>query len=139
MKVYLILFPKRKQFTVNHKRPVNLDLGSLKFPPMAIASILHRTSGIVLFLLFPVMLYLLSLSLHSGATFNQLQHMLVNPVWKLLLWAFNMALIYHILAGIRHLLIDFGFGEGLSAGRNSANFVIALAIILSVLLGVWIW
>ncbi len=124
---------------MNHKRPVNLDLGSLKFPPMAIVSILHRISGLVLFLLFPYMLYLLSLSLHSETTFMQMQMILANLFGKLLLWAFSAALAFHLLAGIRHLIMDLGFGECVEAGRRSAISVIVLAFVAVIFLGIWIW
>lgn len=129
----------RKKYTVNHKRPVNLDLGSMKYPPMAIVSILHRISGLVLFLLLPMMLYFLCLSLRSAESFAHLQTLLTSPYCKVLLWGFSAAFVYHLIAGIRHMMMDLGFGEGLHAGRVSANVVIVLAIILAVILGVWIW
>lgn len=124
---------------MNHKRPVNLDLGSLTYPPMAIASILHRISGIVLFLLLPPMLYVLHLSLASEASFTQLQQCLQNPYYKLILLGFSAAFAYHVLAGIRHMVLDTGWGEGLVAARRSAIALIALAVISTVFLGVWIW
>lgn len=124
---------------MSQKRPINLDLGTMKFPPMAIASILHRVSGVVLFLLLPPMLYLLRLSLKNSESFSQLQILLASPYYKLLLWAFSAALIFHLLAGIRHLLMDIGYGEELHSGRYSAIFVIAMAVILTILLGIWIW
>ncbi|WP_045107035.1 succinate dehydrogenase, cytochrome b556 subunit [Legionella hackeliae] len=124
---------------MNQKRPINLDLGTMKFPPMAIASILHRISGLVLFLLMPAMLYFLAISLQSPNSFMALQQMLGQPLHKLVLWAFSAALIYHMLAGIRHLLMDLGYGEDVKSGRRSAIFVITLAIILTLLLGIWIW
>lgn len=124
---------------MNNNRPVNLDLFSMKFPAMAIASILHRISGILLFLLMPAMLYLLDQSLHSEASFSQMQILLANPLWKLVVWAFGSSLIYHLLAGIRHVLMDIGFGEHLSAGRKSAGLVILLAVVLAILWGVWLW
>lgn len=124
---------------MNHKRPVNLDLGSLKYPPMAIASILHRMSGLVLFLLLPFMLYLLSISLRSAESFDQMHQLVTSPYCKLLLWAFSAALMFHLLAGIRHMLMDIGVGEHLSEGRASAIIVIVTSLILTVLLGVWIW
>ena len=129
----------RKTTTVNQKRPVNLDLSSLKYPPMAIVSILHRISGLVLFLLLPMMLYFLSLSLRSAASFDDLQTILACAYTKLLLWVFSSALIYHVMAGIRHMLMDLGWGEQLVTGRRSAVTLIILSIILTVLLGVWIW
>jgi len=124
---------------VNHKRPVNLDLGSLKYPPMAIASILHRISGLVLFLLLPLMLYFLSLSLHSAASFDDLHSMLKSPYYKLFVWAFSAAFGFHVMAGIRHVFMDMGFGEELVTARRSAIVVIGFAIILTIFLGFWIW
>ena len=125
--------------TVNHKRPVNLDLGTLKFPPMAIASILHRISGLVLFILLPIMMYFLSASLKSSESFDHLQGVLTNPYSKLVLWGFSSAMTYHVIAGIRHIFMDMGIGEELVSARRSATMLIALAIILTLCLGVWIW
>ncbi len=124
---------------MNKKRPVNLDLGSLKFPPMAIASILHRISGLVLFIFLPVMLFILGKSLQSEEVFVQTKTMLASPYYKLALWAFSTAMIYHVLAGIRHLLMDMGLGEHLETARHSAIFVIVLSVILTIFLGIWIW
>ena len=111
----------------------------MKFPVMAIASILHRISGLALFLLLPVMLWFLHQSLESVESFTALQTSLTGTGYKLLLLAFCAALVYHVLAGIRHVLMDVGLGEHLVAGRNSARFVIGLAVILTILLGIWIW
>ena len=124
---------------MNKKRPVNLDLGSLKFPPMAIASVLHRISGVVLFILLPGVLFLFGKSMHSEKSFAQMKELLTHPCYKLILWAFGAALIYHVLAGIRHMIMDLGFGEHLCAGRRTAILVIALAVILTIFLGFWIW
>lgn len=125
--------------TVNHQRPVNLDLATLKFPPMAIVSILHRISGMALFLLLPIMMFFLSQSLQSQESFTALQIQLMSPYCKGLLWVFSTALVYHILAGFRHMFMDIGLGEQLVTARRSAITIIALAVILTLCLGVWIW
>ncbi len=65
--------------------------------------------------------------------------MLGSPWSKLTLWAFSSALIYHILAGFRHMIMDAGFGEELVAARRSAVTLIGLGVVLTILLGVWIW
>ncbi|MBA2653338.1 MAG: succinate dehydrogenase, cytochrome b556 subunit [Tatlockia sp.] len=124
---------------MNQKRPINLDLATMKFPPMAIASILHRISGLIMFLGLPLILYFLSRSLASGGSFELLHQSLAGPLHKVFLWVFSAALIYHLLAGIRHMIMDLGYGESLSAGRRSAVFVIGLAVILTIFLGIWIW
>jgi succinate dehydrogenase / fumarate reductase cytochrome b subunit len=120
-------------------RPVNLDLSSFKYPPMAIASILHRISGILLFLLMPVMLYLLAQSLHSESSFIAMRTMLTSPTYKVILWAFSSSLVYHLLAGIRHIIMDMGLGEHLSSARQTAILVIALTLVSTIILGIWIW
>lgn len=124
---------------MNKKRPINLDLGSMKFPIMAIASILHRVSGLILFLFLPILLFVFGLSMKSEASFAKVKSMLTQPFYQLVLWAFCSALIYHLLAGIRHMIMDLGFGEELGAGRRSAAFVIVLAVIMTIILGFWIW
>lgn len=121
------------------KRPVNLDLTSLRYPPMAIVSILHRISGLVIFLLLPIILYFLHLSLHSEQTFSTLQAWSAHSCFKLTFWVFCTAMIYHVLAGIRHLSMDFGLGETVAAGRVSALMVILLAVLLAVILGIYLW
>jgi succinate dehydrogenase / fumarate reductase cytochrome b subunit len=128
-----------KDKKVNDKRPVNLDLMSLKFPPMAIASILHRLSGLLMFLLLPVMLCFLAKSLAAPESFDTLKMHLASPLVKLIFWAFGSAWIYHVIAGLRHMFMDIGIGESLEAGRRSAIFVIVLAVISTLLLGIWLW
>jgi succinate dehydrogenase / fumarate reductase cytochrome b subunit len=56
-----------------------------------------------------------------------------------MLWGFGSAWMYHVLAGIRHMLMDLGYGESLPAGRYSAIAVMVLAGIAIIFLGVWIW
>lgn len=124
---------------MNQKRPVNLDLATLKFPAMAIASILHRISGVILFLLLPFVLYFVDKSLANEAAFAEVKMTLAHPLWKLLIWGFGAALIYHLLAGFRHLMMDVGYGEHVKSGRRSAIMVITASILLTLLLGIWIW
>lgn len=124
---------------MNPKRPVNLDLTTMKFPAMAIASILHRLSGLILFLLLPLFLYFLDLSLKSAGSYGHLLTVLRDPFYKLVLWVFSAAVVYHLLAGIRHMIMDLGYGESLCTGRRSAILVISLAVILTIFLGIWIW
>lgn len=124
---------------MNHKRPVNLDLRTIKFPIVAIGSILHRISGFILFFFIPVCLWGLQTSLRSPDSYASLANCLSNPILAFIIWAFVAALIYHLLAGIRHLLMDLGIGETLRGARGSVVFVFILAIVLIVLAGVWLW
>jgi len=124
---------------VNKQRPVNLNLLTIKFPLPAIVSILHRASGVFVFLLIPLLLWMLALSLGSPSQFDDLQNTLTSAGMKFLLWLFLSALLYHLVAGIRHLLMDVGVGESLMGGRISAIVTMICAILLAVLTGIWLW
>lgn len=92
-----------------------------------------------MFLLLPFALYFLDLSVKNAGTYARVQECLSQVSYKLLLWMFLAALTYHLLAGIRHMIMDLGFGESLECGRRSALWVIILAVIFTLLLGIWIW
>ena len=120
-------------------RPVHLNLFKMKFPPMAIVSILHRLSGVILFLLLPLALYLLHHSLQSEASFAELQTVITTPVLRFLLWVMLSAAGLHLLAGIRHMIMDCGWGEQLRTARFTAYFILILTGFVMIAAGVWLW
>lgn len=121
-------------------RPVNLDLFSIKFPITAIVSILHRITGAFLFICFPLVLWVLQQSLVSAQTFAQLQTMFWSCRFKqALVWLIISAFMYHVLAGLRHLVMDCGIGESLCAAKLSSYITLGLAIILSIGVGILLW
>ncbi len=124
---------------VNSKRPVNLDLRTIKLPVTAYTSILHRVSGIILFIAIAGLLWMLDTSLSSEAGFDQVKACLQNPLAKLVLWGVLSALMYHLAAGIRHLIMDADIGVELKSGRLGSQLLIVISIILIILMGVWIW
>jgi succinate dehydrogenase / fumarate reductase cytochrome b subunit len=124
---------------VNDKRPVNLDIGSIELPVAALVSILHRASGALLVAGVAVLLCLLDESLASEESFNAIQLVASSFFSKLLLWAVLSVLIYHTVAGIRHLFMDAGIGESLEAGTTSAKAVLVIAVALIVMTGALIW
>ena len=121
------------------KRPVNLDIGTMRLPVTAWASITHRATGVFLFAGMAFLIWALDASLRSPESFASLQDILGSPLAKLVLWAIVAALIYHSLAGVRHLIMDMGVGETMEGGTLGARIVIALAVVLILLAGVWIW
>lgn len=62
-----------------------------------------------------------------------------NLIVKLLIWAVISGLLYHLIAGIKHLLMDLGIGETLDGAQTGAKLVVALSVISIVLTGVWLW
>lgn len=121
------------------QRPVNLDIGTISLPITSYVSIAHRLSGVFLFVAVALFIWLLDASLSSEAGFNALKEDLQSPVCKLIIWAGLAGLAYHLVAGIRHLIMDFGVGESLEGGRLGAKLVVVFSIILILAAGVWLW
>lgn len=124
---------------MNSLRPVNLDLRTIKLPVTAYTSILHRISGVILFVGIAIMLYAMDKSLASEEGFGEVKACLTSPLAKLIIWGLLSALLYHMVAGIRHLIMDTGVGETLEGGKLGSKIVIAVSVVLILLAGVWIW
>ncbi|MSR12067.1 MAG: succinate dehydrogenase, cytochrome b556 subunit [Gammaproteobacteria bacterium] len=120
-------------------RPKNLNLFAIKWPLAAITSITHRISGIFIFIGVAILLYLLEVSLESAAGFDFVLELLAKPLVKLLVWAIVAGLLYHLIAGIKHLLMDFGIGESKQGSLRGAQLTILFAVIAIAVAGVWIW
>ena len=120
-------------------RPKNLNLFAIKWPLAAITSITHRISGVVIFVGVALLLYLFDLSLESEQGFDLVVEILSNPIAKLIIWAVVSGLLYHLIAGTKHLLLDFGIGESIQGGLRGAQLTIFFAAIAITVAGVWIW
>ncbi len=126
--------------TVKKQRPVNLDLQTIRFPVTAIASILHRVSGVITFVAVGILLWLLGMSLSSPEGFAHAAEIMNGFVVKFIFWGILTALAYHVCGGIRHLLMDFGYlEESLAVGTRSAQVAIGITVLLSILAGVFVW
>ena len=122
---------------MSKKRPVNLNLTTMRFPVTAISSILHRASGFILFLLIPVLLWGFGLSMTQDG-FARLQAGQHCWIMRFIEWFLLSGLIYHIIAGVRHLCMDAGYFEEKISGRVSAWVVIVLSAILIIVAGGWL-
>jgi len=125
--------------TSKSARPVNLDISTIRLPLAAITSITHRISGVILFVGIGILLWMLDNSLSSRDGFNNLHETLTSPLATFIVWGVLSALAYHIVAGIKHLLMDLGFGESKEAAPRGAMIVIVVSAVLILLLGVWLW
>ena len=122
------------------QRPINLDLSTIRFPLTAIASILHRVSGVITFIAVGILLWLLGLSLSSSDGFAQAQNLVNGFFVKFILWGILTALAYHVAGGIRHLMLDFGaLKETLPVGILSARITFICTVVLSILAGILVW
>ena len=120
-------------------RPENLDISTIKFPLAAITSITHRITGVILLIGFGFLLYLLQLSLESESGFVLVQELLSGLIVKLLTWAVIACLIYHFIAGCKHLLMDLGIGETNEGAQIGSWLVVVFSAVGILIAGVWIW
>jgi len=125
---------------INKTRPKYLDLTEIKMPIPALVSILHRVSGVALYLFgIPLGLYLFQMSLISEQGYNEFTalagHWFVKLIFLGLLWAF----LHHFCAGIRYLMLDLHIGDDLQPARGTSYVVLALSLALTVILGVQLW
>ena len=111
-------------------RPVYIDLRKINLPVSALISITHRLSGMyVFFITLPLMLALIYFSTESENSFNDLSLFLKNYKFILGLIVLSFCILwYHILSGVRHLIMDAHIGESLLASKYSAIFTISLWI-----------
>ncbi len=121
------------------ERPKYLNPAEIKLPLPGLASILHRVSGVGLFLLLPFLIWLLDLSLRSADSYQTLVSVLAHPLTKLVLIGLLWAFLHHASMGIRILLIDMHVGVEKAQARASAKVVFAVSIALTLILGVALW
>lgn len=117
--------------TVRNARPVTLPILKLKLPVAGWVSLLHRVSGVLLFLALPVLIYALGLSLKDPESFGVVRQQLASPVVRLALLLMIWALAHHLFAGVRHLFMDMHWGTSLVAARCSARLVLLSSLLVS--------
>lgn len=124
---------------MNDNRPVNLDIGTIELPITGYASLLHRVSGVILVAGVAVLMWMLDESLASEESFNGMKAIAGSFFCKLVIWGVLAALIYHTVAGVKHLIMDLGYGESMEGGIAAAKAVFLISALLIVIVGAWIW
>lgn len=130
---------KECEEAVSDNRPVNLDLSQFSFPLPAITSVIHRATGLILFVGVAFVLWAFQESLSGEESFNAIKSVMQGFLAKLILWGILSALLYHLVAGTKHLLMDMGVGESLEGGKLGAKITLVVSIVLILITGVWIW
>lgn len=112
----------------NDHRPVNINLIKIKLPISALTSITHRLAGMyIFFITYPLSVFLFYLSTSSLESFINLTNILINTIYISTFVAFSyLVLWYHILTGVRHLIMDMHIGESLDASKYSSILVLLL-------------
>ena len=115
-------------------RPIDINLFAFHFPVTAIGSILHRVSGFLLLCGLPSLIWLWQHSLASAESHAQVKAFLQTPGLAIVLWIFASLFFYHLVAGVKHLAMDLGWGEGLGPSRILTWLTLGLSLVFSLLL-----
>lgn len=124
---------------MNNKRPKHLALHLIRLPLPGLVSILHRLSGLALFLALPFLLLILQYSLRSIETYTRLMDVLASPLAKLALLGLTWAFLLHFCAGLRYLAIDTHYVRSLAQARSSSRIVLLASVLLTIVIGVELW
>jgi succinate dehydrogenase / fumarate reductase, cytochrome b subunit len=119
------------------------DLPTYRLPAAGIVSILHRISGLIMFLLLPLIVWMFDTSVSSeisfakfSAAFNVGLGFLPAVLVKLLVLALIWAYLHHLIAGLRHLWMDISHAAvSKEFGKSSAVATLALSLSLTAILG----
>lgn len=132
--------PERPEF-----RNINAfkDLTTYRMPPAAWVSILHRASGVIMFVLMPFIIWMFDSSISSEISFEKFKSafnggMLGVPgfIWKLVALALVWSYLHHFIAGLRHLWMDISHAAvNKEFGRSSALVTLVVSIALTFVLG----
>jgi succinate dehydrogenase / fumarate reductase cytochrome b subunit len=115
------------------------DLIRYRLPIPGIVSILHRASGLLLFLLLPLLLWLFDLSLSSDRSFDRLVAFCQGTFARLVLLALGWALLHHLSAGVRFLLLDLHVGAEKAAAQRSSWIVFAVSLPLAAVFALFVF
>ncbi|MCM5678196.1 succinate dehydrogenase, cytochrome b556 subunit [Schlegelella sp. S2-27] len=120
-----------------------VDALQYRLPLAGVVSILHRASGLLMFVLLPFIIWLFDKSLTSEISYGEFTSaftagLLGLPGWfiKLVVLALIWAYLHHFIAGLRHIWMDMFHAVSKEQGKNSAVFTLAASVLLTVALGV---
>lgn len=118
------------------ERPLSPYLQVYRWQITMVMSILHRVSGVILTIgAFGLAWWLLALA-EGGNHYTRAAAFIASPFGKLLLFGFSLALVYHLLNGVRHLLWDMGWGFEIPEFYRSGWMVAVLTVVFTV--AIWV-
>ena len=130
----------RKQRPGENMRLV--DALGYRLPLAGWVSILHRASGLVMFILLPFIIWMFDTSVTSEISYSRFTSLFnagtgFVPGWfyKLVALALIWAYLHHLIAGLRHLWMDATHAVTLEFGRSSALFTLVVSVVLTLALG----
>ena len=121
------------------ERPLSPHLQVYKPQLTSMLSVLHRGTGIFLFLGTPLLVYWLWAIATGQQAYQPLLSAFGHWFVQLCLIGWTFCIYYHLCNGIRHLFWDAGKGYELDNLYTSGKLVLAAAILLTVATAYLAW
>jgi succinate dehydrogenase / fumarate reductase cytochrome b subunit len=121
--------------TPSDPRPISPHLQVWRWHLTMTLSILHRVTGVGLYLGVFLLVYWLSAVAAGPAAYATAEGLLLSPLGRLVLFGFTLSATYHLANGVRHLLWDVGWG--FKPSTATATAWLTLLIALAAAIGVW--
>ena len=112
-------------------RPLSPHLQVYRLPLLALLSISHRATGVLLAAGSLVLVYWLAAVASGPDAFTDAQTLLGSLPGRAFLLVITFSLFYHLGNGIRHFFWDAGLGFELRTARASGILVIVAAVVLT--------
>jgi succinate dehydrogenase / fumarate reductase cytochrome b subunit len=119
-----------------------VDAAQYRLPLAGVVSILHRLSGLLMFILLPFIIWMFDNSVTSEISYEGFVAVFaagigVFPGWFVKLVALSLiwAYLHHLIAGLRHLWMDAAHAVSLAQGAKSAQITMVLSLLLTAALG----
>ena len=91
-------------------RPLSPHLSIYRPTITMMMSIAHRTSGGALYLGVLLLAWFLIAASADAATFAVFSQFIESCIGRLILLLFSWALFHHLIGGLRHIILDAGYG-----------------------------
>ena len=114
-------------------RPLSPHLQVYRLPLAAITSIMTRITGHALVAGIVLIVWWLVAAVTSPGAFACADWVVRSWLGFIILTGAMWALWYHLLAGLRHLAYDAGYGLEIEAAHKSSQAIIAGSVVLPVL------
>jgi succinate dehydrogenase / fumarate reductase cytochrome b subunit len=121
------------------ERPMSPHLSVYKPQITSFASILHRVTGVFLVLGTAFLVWWLYALAGGESAYNAFAEITSNVIVKLLIMSWAGSLIFHLLAGVRHIFWDFGVGYDLDVAKRNGWIILVLTVIAEVYIGLKIF
>ena len=119
-----------------------IDATQYRLPLAAKLSILHRASGIIMFVLLPFIIWMFDKSVSSEASYEDFTAVFTHGFGpfpgvfvKLVVLALIWSYLHHFCAGVRHLWMDATHSVATEQGKSAAVVSFAISLLLTVALG----